>query len=285
MDVPGGDRAVLLDAHSRVGDLVAALVGDRHVLAPRLDPLDRALELARAPGREDLLAVDLQLRAEAAPDLGRDHAHALLAHPEQDREEQAHEVRYLGRAPERQRAGPIVGQHSARLDWRARRAVVDEPPLDDHVCLGEACLEVASRQRPLVHLVGPELLVHVRRAGEGRLWVDHDRQRLVLDQNLLGRVDDRVAVLAEHDGDRIPHVLDGLPRERPVLGVVDLHARRHPRQWQRPARSARSAPVKTAWTPGHSRAAAVSIDVIRAFASGERTSDAHSIPGSEMSSM
>ena len=47
-----------------------------------LDPLDRPLELARGPRERDLLAVDLQLGAEAAADLRRDRPHALLADPE-----------------------------------------------------------------------------------------------------------------------------------------------------------------------------------------------------------
>ncbi len=121
LDVEGGDRAVALGAHPDVGDLVAALVGDRHVLRARLDPLDRAPELARRPAGEELLAVDLELLAEAAADLGRDHAHVILAEPEQERHEQAHEVRNLGRGVERQRAGPVVGEHAAALDRSARR--------------------------------------------------------------------------------------------------------------------------------------------------------------------
>ncbi len=47
-----------------------------------------------------------------------------------------------------------------------------------------------------------------------------------------------------------------------------------------------SSPVNTAWTPSRRWVAwEVSIEVIRAWASGERTSAAQSVPGSEMSSM
>ena len=45
-----------------------------------------------------------------------------------------------------------------------------------------------------------------------------------------------------------------------------------------------SSPVKTAITPGCSRAAVVSIDRIFAWASEDRTSAACSMPGSTMSS-
>jgi hypothetical protein len=43
-------------------------------------------------------------------------------------------------------------------------------------------------------------------------------------------------------------------------------------------------PVSTACTPSYASAPDVSIDSMRACASGERTNAAHSIPGSVMSS-
>ena len=112
--------------------------------------------------------------------------------------------------------------------------MVDNAALDDHVGVGEAGLDVAAAQRPLMDLVGAELLVHERRPLERRLGIGYDRQRLVLDDHHLGRVHDRVAVLAEHHCDRIADVLDGLARQRPVLGVVDLDAGRNPGHRQRP---------------------------------------------------
>ena len=54
--------------------------------------------LRDAQREQDLLAVDLQLGAEAAADVGRDHAHAVLGHAELEGEEQAQEVRDLRRA-------------------------------------------------------------------------------------------------------------------------------------------------------------------------------------------
>ena len=46
-----------------------------------------------------------------------------------------------------------------------------------------------------------------------------------------------------------------------------------------------SSPVNTALMPGRAVAAELSIETILALASGERTIAAHSVPGSEMSSM
>ena len=72
--------------------------------------------------------------------------------------------------------------------------MVDDPTLEDHIGLGESLLEIAAAQRPVADLVGPEVLVDQRSAGDRCLGVGHDRQRLVLDDHVLGGVDDRVPV-------------------------------------------------------------------------------------------
>ena len=132
------------------------------------------------------------------------------------------------------RSRAVVREDAARLDRRARRAVVDHAALDDHVGGGEAGLEVAAAERPLVALVRAELLVDERRAVvERRLDVGDHRQRVVLDQDLLGGVDDRVAVRADHERDRVADVVDLVLGDRPVRRVVDVDPRRHPRHRQR----------------------------------------------------
>ena len=100
-------------------------------------------------------------------------------------------MRDLRRRPERAARRAALGERRARLDRRARGAVVDDAPLDDHVGLGERGVDVAAAERPLVGLVGAELLVHERRAVlERLLGIDDRGQRLVLDDDVLGRVDD-----------------------------------------------------------------------------------------------
>ena len=111
--------------------------------------------------------------------------------------------------------------------------MVDHPPLHDRVSLGEAGLDVAAGQRPLVHLVGAELLVHERRSFERLLGIGDDLERLVLDDNVLGGVDHGVAVLAEHHRHWIAHVVDGPPRQRPVLRILHLDVGWNPRHRQR----------------------------------------------------
>ena len=117
----------------------------------------------------------------------------------------------------------------ARLDRRAGDAVVDDPPLDHDVGLGPRRVHVAAADRPLVHLVGAEVGVDERLGVVDRLLgIDDDRQRVVLDEHLLGGVDDAVLVVAEDDRDALADVLDLALGERPVLGRLDLDARRHP---------------------------------------------------------
>jgi hypothetical protein len=80
-----------------------------------------------------------------------------------------------------------------------------------------------------VGAVRAELLVDERRALVQRgLDVGDHRQRLVLDEHLLAGVHRGVAVLGQHDGHRISHVLDRAAGQGPVLGVVDLHPVRRP---------------------------------------------------------
>src|SRR3712207_8097178 len=59
----------------------------------------RTPELAGAPAGQDLLAVDLQLGAEAAADLRRHDADLVLGQAQLDRQDDPRDVRDLGRAP------------------------------------------------------------------------------------------------------------------------------------------------------------------------------------------
>ena len=224
----------LLRAEPHGGDLVAAVVAGGHVLRAGLDPLDRPARLAGGPGAEHLLAGDLQLGAEAAADLRGDDPHLLLGDPEDHPHEQADEVRDLRGGVHGDRAGLVVGEDAAGLDRRAGDAVVDHPALDDHVGLREARVHVAAAERPLVHLVGAELLVdEVRALVQRGLDVRDDRERVVLDEDVLGGVDRDAAVGAEDDRDGVADVLDDAPGQRPVLGVVDLDALGRPGHRQR----------------------------------------------------
>jgi hypothetical protein len=70
------------------------------VLAPRLDPLDRAPEVSRDCRHQDVLGIDVALDAEAAANLGSDDAHVFLGHAEHARDGAPHREGHLGREPD-----------------------------------------------------------------------------------------------------------------------------------------------------------------------------------------
>ena len=232
--VDRGQRPVALGAQLGVGDVVAPVVRRGHVLGARGDPLDRPVQLARRVAGEDLLAVDLQLGPEAAAHLRRDHADAVLADAELDRQHDARDVRDLRRGVQREAIGLPGGEHPARLDRRARRAVVDDPPLHDHVGVRQARVDVAAADAPLEHAVGVVVVVHGRRRVlERRLRIDDDGQRVVLDDHLLGGVDHGVLVPADDRGDALADVADLAAGERPVVGHAHVDAGRLPEEHAR----------------------------------------------------
>ena len=160
----GRERAVALGAERHVVDLVAPVVARRHVLGARLDPLDRAPEPLREREHERLLGVGLELRAEAAAHVGCDHAQLVLRNAEHSGEDEARDVRDLGGRVERELVAAELPDRAARLDRRTRGAVVHEAVLDGHLGLGEAGVDVAAADRPLVRLVRAELVPDERRA-------------------------------------------------------------------------------------------------------------------------
>ena len=91
--------------------------------------------------QRELLGVDVDLRAEAAADVGRDHAHLRLGDAADRRDERAHEVRHLRRGVERELAAgrDPVGDDGARLDRHRREPLVVDRQRD---------LDRAPRRRP-----------------------------------------------------------------------------------------------------------------------------------------
>ncbi len=92
---------------------------------------------AQPPGERDgeqLLGVDVELRAEAATDIGGDHAQLRLGHPERGGGEQPQDVRDLRRRPQRHvAAGLRPGDDAARLDRVRDQRRLHVAVLDDHI--------------------------------------------------------------------------------------------------------------------------------------------------------
>src|SRR5438445_10529625 len=82
------------------------MTGAYQVLAPVLDPLDRALQPARQERNQQVFRVDVSLEAEAAADIERNTPYARLRELPDRGRRAAHPVNDLGRRPDRYAIGP-----------------------------------------------------------------------------------------------------------------------------------------------------------------------------------
>ena len=199
-------------AKRQLVDDVAAVDRRDVVLRTLLRPLHRAAEPLRERDRERLLRVDVQLRAEAAADVGGDDADLRLGDSEDELQREAQDVRHLRRRPERD----LAGRADLREDAARLHRVRDQPWLevaarDDDVGRVDRRLDVVRLELPDVALVRPEVRVDERRAVLERLLDVRDgRERLVVDLDELRRVLRERAALRDDDRDAV--ALDSAPR-------------------------------------------------------------------------
>ena len=230
------------------------------VLAAGLGPRDRASGGARQPAQDHILDVEA-LAAEAAADVGRDHADLLGLEPEHEPEDQLVLVWGLGRQPDGQPAVVAeLGDRRPRLDRAGREPLALVRARDDHIAAVEQ-LRVGILRRNVDAGVGTDVLEQQHLVAQRLAQVGHDRQRLVLDHHQLGGVVGALAGLAQHDGDDVadePHLLRR--EERPEDLGRDLDERRR----RVDVRSV-SAAVNTC-VPGSASAADLSIPRICAWA-------------------
>ncbi len=127
-------------------------------------------------------------------------------------------MRILRRVPEREAlaAGIVLGQRSARLHRVRHQPVVDELELGDMLgCLECGGSGVMVAQVPVVdRVVGGDLVDQRRAFGGGLGGIDHRRQHLVIDDNLLGRVLGLRERVRDDDGNRITHMAGLADRKR-----------------------------------------------------------------------
>jgi hypothetical protein len=72
-------QALAIDGNLHVPVLIALLMRGEEVLAPVFDPLHGTIEHAGRYGDADVLRIERALRAEAAADVRRHHAHLMIA--------------------------------------------------------------------------------------------------------------------------------------------------------------------------------------------------------------
>ena len=197
-------------------------VSEEERLGPLAGPLYRAAELAGGVAGQHVLGIQEQLHAEAASHIRRHDAELLLRHLEHCLAEQRlDDPTTLRVGVQRPAAIAVVGQGGARLHAVDDDAVVhDRQPGD-----------VGGAQEQLLH---PLLVARfpveagvVPRAGPnggltlvGRQGEVGDRgQYVILDADRLGTVAGGLRRLGDHEGDRVPHMADGLARQHGVRRV------------------------------------------------------------------
>ena len=182
---------LVVEGDLEVPILVALLDGGEEMLAPVLDPFDRAAQAQRRHRQHHLLRIHHELGAEAAADVGRDHPHLVLVAPQQRHQERAHFVGKLGRRPQGQailvdvvsceRAAPFDRMRAAAVllqaDAGAMRRAGEGPR---HVAVG--LLELDQ------HVAGAAAMGDRCARRERRAAIGDRRQRLVIDLDAGGGI-------------------------------------------------------------------------------------------------
>ena len=186
--------------------MVALLDRGEKMLAPVLDPFDRASQQQARRRQRDLLRIHHELGAEAAADVGRDHAQLVLVEPQQHHQEGAHLVRELRRRPQRQ---PVLvdvvdRKRAAAFDRMRAAAMLLEVDAGAMGRARERVGDVAIGLPELGQEVAGAGAMGARRARCQRLpAVRHRRQRLVVDRDQRRGVLGDVARLRDHHRHRL----------------------------------------------------------------------------------
>src|SRR5690242_13853065 len=91
------------------------MVAGEEMLAPRLDPLHRATELARGKWNQEIVGIELAADAERAARVAFHHADVRFRHAEKRRQDPAAEERRFGRSPYGHVVPLPFGEDAARL--------------------------------------------------------------------------------------------------------------------------------------------------------------------------
>ena len=236
------DAAVGRQRDFGIVGLAALMRGGEEMLEPVLDPFDRAIEFSRRPRDHHLLGIEQHdLRAEAAADKRRDHAHLPLAHAQHGGKPVAQEYRRLRRVPDREliSARIPIGDNAARLDRRRRAVIVVEAAGDDAIGLGTRGGVVAAALPDM----GGDIAAHVIVDGRGRaaasfFKIDDGGERFKLDGNVAERILGEVAAVRQHDGERLADMADFVLGERHLRALIEDRVldrrRRHEQRAGRP---------------------------------------------------
>ena len=217
------DPAVPVDPQPGADRLVAGMDVADERLHPVDDVLDRPSEDLAHRRDRDLVAVDVELDAEPAADIGRHDADQMFRNPEIARQRVLLVPRRLVAAVhgERALARIVVGDDGAHFERDAAMAGEGEAALDDMRRPVERGFGIPGADRRGKAEIAAELRVDQRCIVVERP-VAHRRggQRLPLDRDLAGRVLGLGAGRGDDGGDRLALPDDAVDRDR-VLGRRD----------------------------------------------------------------
>ena len=223
--------ALIVEADLHRVDLGALLRGCQHVLEAILEPPHRAAETSRQQRDQHVFGIDDQLGAEAAADVGRQHAHAMRLEREQIADELAHLVGDLGRRPHRQEPGHrvVLGDEPSRLHGLATGAADAQGQARPARCRLQRGRDVAARESHAAREVVGDVVVHARRPRSRRLL--RRRQRLPGDVDQRARILRGVASLGDHDRDSFADEARAVAGEEGEVLAGERRVGRHDRQW------------------------------------------------------
>ena len=214
-----GDLAVRVDRQLGVRDMVAAMRVGEEGLGAVGGPFHRPVDLPGRPDADGLLGVDEDLRAEAAADVGRDHAELVFGRDaDEGREHEPRDMRVLARRVEREDVGSgiVVADRRARLHRVRDQAVVDEVELRHMRGGGEGRVGrgLVAEMPVIDRVVGRDVVDDglARLGGLGR--IDDRRQHVVIDVDLLGRVARLSERVGDDDGDVVADIAHLALRQR-----------------------------------------------------------------------
>ena len=160
-----------------------AMVGRLMAFGTRFPPLDGYAKRARQIRAEQVLRIEMHLRAEPAADVGRDDPQAMLGNADRVRNPAAMHVRDLALQVKRQGAIDIaLSQDRARLHAGRDQAIVGEAERDDLIGLPRGLAVVAAADLVDCGDVVGHVVVQLRRAIADRgFLVDDGGKYFVID--------------------------------------------------------------------------------------------------------
>ncbi len=202
------DRAVLRARDLELGGKPARVVRGEEMLAPVLDPFDRALQAARRERDEKILGIEFAAHAEAAADIVLDHQDVGRRQAHLARQIFAVQERRLARAGDFQRAGSVVPfrEKPARLEHDRAVALHLEFLAAPVGRGGKGRVGIAHDGAQPPHLVALRRGDDERRPRERLVAVDDGRKMLDVERHGARAVLGRGGALGDHHRDRLAHI-------------------------------------------------------------------------------